>query len=244
MERVFERGLPAMVKAGVSGKRFALASVMALLVATSRPAHTAEQPVLDCENKMVEDTYGTYVYDTLRLRPKPSLRLSVEETYGDYEYDESTGSSLSGISETEARSLTGLQVSIEPTRFQRGSTIVVDPHYEIHCFENFVGRSRFQTWDELNVFGSDREFIDTLSVFQRGDAGRKLRIAHFEIVGDDLWGHGSCLAFRTQSEELAARCEERPFCSAHLGVPLGYAKAGAKSCWSRTNHLINRRSAE
>jgi len=176
-----------VVKVGASGKRFSLASVIALLIAASCPVSPAERSAADCEKKTAEDIYGAYVYDTLRLRPVWPLTLSVEETYGDYEQDEEPEYSWSGMSEIEARSLTGLQVSIEPTRFQRGMTLVVDPYYEIRCEENFSKRFPSHPSSIANVFGRDREFIDTLSVFQKGDAGRKLRIARFEIVGDDLW---------------------------------------------------------
>ena len=83
-----------MVKAGASGKRFALAGVAALLIAASCPVSPVEKSITDCEKREVENVYGTYVYDKLRLRPVSPLKLSVEETYGDYKHDEALGTSV------------------------------------------------------------------------------------------------------------------------------------------------------
>lgn len=190
-----------MVRVGASGRCRVLAGVLALLLAVGCIANPIGVSSADCEKKAVEEVYGRYMYDELKLRPTAPSKLSVKEVYGDYKHVEAPPSSWSGLSETEARSFTGLEVSIEPASFTRGDSVVANPHYETRCYPHVVEHFPFQTWSDDNVFGWEREVIHVLTVSRLESTGRELQVAEFEIVGDDLWIRDRAWLFVVRRQE-------------------------------------------
>ena len=142
-------------------------------------------PITDCEKVALKEVYGTYVYGEPRMPPSELWGISVEETYEDYEHAEVSQSGLS------VQPYTGIEVSIDPTRFQGTDGVVVNPHYVTSCYRTFVeGHVPLRRWSNEDGFGVDRKVIDVLTVYAPGDVHRQSPVTVFEIVGEDLWYGG------------------------------------------------------
>lgn len=228
MERVFQGSVPAMVTAAARGLGGALVSVAALLFATDCLARTFVDPITDCDRKPIEQVYGKYTYDEPRLRPVPGSWLSVKEVYGDYERIEISEGWMY-LSDAKAQAYAGLEVSIEPSRFEKGDTKIVDPQYEVTCYRTFVeGHVPVYRWSDEQGFGSDRDVIDVLRVYRPEDTER-LAPYIFEIVGDDLWKTASGWLFVVKRQGTAVGAQREAIPRERLGDEPGPVEAGAGS---------------
>jgi len=133
------------------------------LISSGCFAFDAKNGELLCSDRSLDDLYTSYViYDVIKYR--------------------------GGLtSEASAKAHVGEKVLVDLNAFQVRDVVIQDPSYEFACYppqrEGEISPNR---WSDFYGFGLDREFIEVVHVYGKGDASEEVLI-NLEVRDSELW---------------------------------------------------------